>query len=67
MLTFIAMNISAYDFLRPVKGQILVVTTSGYTRHRIISIHWKTPPVIIFLHGASLCGHDLNRAPLRTS
>ena len=61
MLVIVSLNASAYDFLRPVKGQIpggydfWVYTPQDY----FYSL--ETTPVVIFLHGASLCGHDLNR------
>jgi len=61
LLTVVSLSSSAYDFLRPVKGQIpggynfWVYTPQDY----FYSLE-KTP-VVIFLHGASLCGHDLNR------
>lgn len=61
MLMLISLSSSAYDFLRPVKGQIpggynfWVYTPQDY----FYSL--ENTPVIIFLHGASLCGHNLNR------
>ena len=61
MLMIVSLSSSAYDFLRPVKGQIpggydfWVYTPQDY----FYSL--ETTPVVIFLHGASLCGHDLNR------
>lgn len=61
MLLFASLNASAYDFLRPVKGMIpggydfWVYTPQDY----FYSL--ENTPVVIFLHGASLCGHDLNR------
>ena len=60
-LVFASLNASAYDFLRPVKGKIpggynfWVYTPQDYY------FSLERTPVIIFLHGASLCGHDLNR------
>ncbi len=61
LLTVVSLSSSAYDFLRPVKGQIpggynfWVYTPQDY----FYSL--ERTPVIIFLHGASLCGHNLNR------
>ncbi len=61
MLMIVSLSSSAYDFLRPVKGQIpggydfWVYTPQDY----FYSL--ETTPVVIFLHGASLCGHDLSR------
>jgi len=61
MLMIVSLSSSAYDFLRPVKGQIpggydfWVYTPQDY----FYSL--GTTPVVIFLHGASLCGHDLSR------
>ena len=61
MLVIVSISASAYDFLRPVKGQIpggydfWVYTPQDY----FYSL--ETTPVVIFLHGASLCGHDLSR------
>ena len=61
MLLIVSLSTSAYDFLRPVKGQIpggydfWVYTPQDY----FYSL--ETTPVVIFLHGASLCGHDLSR------
>lgn len=52
---------SAYDFLRPVKDQLpdgydfWVYTPQDY----FYSL--ENTPVVIFLHGASLCGNNLNR------
>jgi len=60
MLMFVVLHSSAYDFLRPVKGQIpggydfWVYTPQDYY------YSLENTPVIIFLHGASLCGHNLN-------
>jgi predicted peptidase len=61
LLLTIATQAWSYDFLRPVKGQI----KNGYdfwvyTPQDYFYTLEKTP-VIIFLHGASLCGHNLNR------
>lgn len=61
LLLFSALHLSAYDFLRPVKGQIpggydfWVYTPQDY----FYSL--ENTPVVIFLHGASLCGHNLSR------
>lgn len=61
LLTIVSLSSSAYDFLRPVKGQIpggynfWVYTPQDY----FYSL--ERTPVIIFLHGASLCGHNLNK------
>lgn len=52
---------TAYDFLRPIKGVIpdgydfWVYTPQDYY------YSLEQTPVIIFLHGASLCGRNLNR------
>jgi predicted peptidase len=61
LLTIVSLSSSAYDFLRPVKGQIpggynfWVYTPQDYY------YSLERTPVIIFLHGASLCGHNLNK------
>lgn len=61
LLLLVSLNSSAYDFLRPVKGQIKggydfwVYTPQDYY------FTLEQTPVIIFLHGASLCGHNLAR------
>lgn len=61
LLLAIALPTAAYDFLRPVKGAIKggydfwVYTPTDY----FYSL--ERTPVIIFLHGASLCGNNLNR------
>jgi predicted peptidase len=61
LVLFVSLHSSAYDFLRPVKGQIpggydfWVYTPQDY----FYSL--ENTPVVIFLHGASLCGHNLNR------
>jgi predicted peptidase len=61
LLVFVSLNSSAYDFLRPVKGKIpggynfWVYTPQDYY------FSLENTPVIIFLHGASLCGNNLNR------
>lgn len=50
-----------YDFLRPVKGEI----PNGYNFWVYTPLDYyyslESTPVIIFLHGQSLCGRDLNR------
>ncbi len=61
MLTLVSLSSSAYDFLRPVKGKIpggynfWVYTPQDYY------FSLESTPVIIFLHGASLCGNNLNK------
>jgi predicted peptidase len=61
LVLFVSLHSSAYDFLRPVKGQIpggydfWVYTPQDY----FYSL--ENTPVVIFLHGASLCGRNLNR------
>lgn len=61
MLSLVSLNSSAYDFLRPVKGKIpggynfWVYTPQDYY------FSLESTPVVIFLHGASLCGRNLNR------
>ena len=61
LLLTIALPTAAYDFLRPVKGAIKggynfwIYTPTDY----FYSL--ERTPVIIFLHGASLCGNNLNR------
>ena len=60
-LAFSALHMSAYDFLRPVKDSI----PNGYNLWVYTPIDYfysqEHTPVIIFLHGASLCGRNLNR------
>lgn len=60
-LAFSALHMSAYDFLRPVKDSI----PNGYNFWVYTPIDYfysqEHTPVIIFLHGASLCGRNLNR------
>lgn len=60
-LAFSALHMSAYDFLRPVKDSI----PNGYDFWVYTPIDYfysqEHTPVIIFLHGASLCGRNLNR------
>lgn len=61
LLLLITLQTSAYDFLRPVKDELpggydfWVYTPQDY----FYSL--ERTPVVIFLHGASLCGHNLNR------
>ena len=61
MLLFVSLNSSAYDFLRPVKGEI----KGGYDFWVYTPLDYyytlENTPVVIFLHGASLCGRNLNR------
>lgn len=58
---FSALHMSAYDFLRPVKDSI----PNGYNFWVYTPIDYfysqEQTPVIIFLHGASLCGRNLDR------
>lgn len=60
-LAFSALHMSAYDFLRPVKDSI----PNGYNFWVYTPIDYfysqEHTAVIIFLHGASLCGRNLNR------
>lgn len=60
-LAFSALHMSAYDFLRPVKDSI----PNGYNFWVYTPIDYfysqEQTPVIIFLHGASLCGRNLDR------
>ena len=60
-LAFSALHMSAYDFLRPVKDSI----PNGYNFWVYTPIDYfysqEHTPVIIFLHGASLCGRNLDR------
>lgn len=67
LLTLLTLTATAaawgqYDFIRPVKGELggdgynfWVYTPTDYY------YTLETTPVIIFLHGQSLCGRDLNR------
>ena len=61
MLTFSTAAKAQYDFLRPVKGEIpggydfWVYTPTDY-------YSLETTPVVMFLHGASLCSKDMNRS-----
>src|SRR5574344_166233 len=61
LLLLVSFSASAYDFLRPVKG----VLPGGYDfwvytpQDYFYSL--ENTPVVIFLHGASLCGRNLNR------
>lgn len=61
-ILFAAQNIMAqYDFLRPVKN----VIPGGYNFWVYTPLDYyytlESTPVIIFLHGQSLCGNDLNK------
>lgn len=62
MLTFSTTAKAQYDFLRPVKGEIpggydfWVYTPTDYY------YSLETTPVVMFLHGASLCSKDMNRS-----
>lgn len=62
MLTFSTAAKAQYDFLRPVKGEIpggydfWVYTPTDYY------YSLETTPVVMFLHGASLCSKDINRS-----
>lgn len=60
-LVFSALHMSAYDFLRPVKDSI----PNGYNFWVYTPVDYfytqEQTPVIIFLHGASLCGRNLDR------
>lgn len=62
MLTFSTTAKAQYDFLRPVKGEIpggydfWVYTPTDYY------YSLETTPVVMFLHGASLCSKDINRS-----
>lgn len=58
---FSTLHMSAYDFLRPVKDSI----PNGYNFWVYTPVDYfytqEQTPVIIFLHGASLCGRNLDR------
>ena len=62
MLTFSTAAKAQYDFLRPVKGEIpggydfWVYTPTDYY------YSLETTPVVMFLHGASLCSKEMNRS-----
>ena len=62
MLTFSTAAKAQYYFLRPVKGEIpggydfWVYTPTDYY------YSLETTPVVMFLHGASLCSKDMNRS-----
>ena len=62
MLTFSTAAKAQYDSLRPVKGEIpggydfWVYTPTDYY------YSLETTPVVMFLHGASLCSKDMNRS-----
>lgn len=61
VLVFSTLHMSAYDFLRPVKDSI----PNGYNFWVYTPVDYfytqEQTPVIIFLHGASLCGRNLDR------
>lgn len=61
LMFFSMLQVSAYDFLRAVKDEI----PGGYNFWVYTPIDYfytqEQTPVIIFLHGASLCGNNLNR------
>ncbi len=61
LLCLITLQASAFDFLRAVKNEI----PSGYNFWVYTPVDYfysqEQTPVIIFLHGASLCGRNLNR------
>lgn len=61
ILVLSAMRMSAYDFLRAVKDSI----PGGYNFWVYTPVDYfysqERTPVIIFLHGASLCGRNLDR------
>ena len=61
ILCLSALNGMAFDFLRAVKNEI----PGGYNFWVYTPVDYfytqEQTPVIIFLHGASLCGRDLNR------
>ena len=61
VLLFSVLQMSAHDFLRAVKNEI----PGGYNFWVYTPVDYfysqEQTPVIIFLHGASLCGNNLNR------
>ena len=61
LLCLITLQASAFDFLRAVKNEI----PGGYNFWVYTPVDYfysqELTPVIIFLHGASLCGRNLNR------
>ncbi len=61
ILLLSVLKISAYDFLRAVKNEI----PGGYNFWVYTPVDYfytqEQTPVIIFLHGASLCGRNLER------
>ena len=61
VLLMSVMRLSAHDFLRAVKDSI----PDGYNFWVYTPIDYfysqEQTPVVIFLHGASLCGHNLNK------
>lgn len=62
MLTFSTTAKAQYDFLRPVKGEI----SGGYDFWVYTPTDYyyslESTPVVMFLHGASLCSKDMNRS-----
>ncbi len=61
LLLLAALQVSAHDFLRPVKDEI----PGGYNFWVYTPVDYfysqEQTPVIIFLHGASLCGRNLDK------
>lgn len=61
LLTLLVCKVSAYDFLRAVKDEL----PGGYNFWVYTPVDYfysqEQTPVIIFLHGASLCGKNLDR------
>lgn len=62
VLMLVSMDASAqHDFIRPVKDEI----PGGYNFWVYTPLEYyytlETTPVVVFLHGQSLCGRDLNR------
>lgn len=61
LLLLAAWRVSAHDFLRPVKDEI----PDGYNFWVYTPVDYfysqEQTPVIIFLHGASLCGRNLDK------
>lgn len=61
LLTLLVCKVSAYDFLRAVKDEL----SGGYNFWVYTPVDYfysqEQTPVIIFLHGASLCGKNLDR------
>ena len=61
LFTLLVCKVSAYDFLRAVKDEL----PGGYNFWVYTPVDYfysqEQTPVIIFLHGASLCGKNLDR------